>query len=92
MTVTVKNCKKLYIIQNRNAWIPAPLSLETGPFAEMTESVNRQVIKRIDISSFNPLTFYQLYNRIEVVRCLYGRIAELALFFFVIVDSYIGVF
>ena len=44
------------------------------------------------LSFFCLLILYQLYNRLEVVRCFYGRIAELALFCFVVVDRYVGVF
>ena len=38
------------------------------------------------------LITYQLYNRIKVVRSFYRSIAELALFLFVVVDRYVGVF
>jgi len=43
--------KKLYIIQNRKAWIPAPSTLLRTGFAGMTESGNRQSINRIGIIS-----------------------------------------
>ena len=38
------------------------------------------------------MSLYQLNNRIEIVGCFYWRIAELALFVFMIVDSDIRIF
>jgi hypothetical protein len=43
-------------------------------------------------TAYKPCLFYQLDYFIEVIRSFYGGIAELALFFLMVVDRYIGVF
>ena len=79
--------EKLSLLVKVGIWIPAPRSESRTSFAGMTRGAK---YRTLFMKGY--LIFYQLYNRIEVVRCLYGRIAELALFFFVVVDRYVGVF